>query len=93
MTAVHEQYTERIKQGQEAVQDAFDSWARTMQDAVGKLPVPDPAQAVDQFYAVTTRLLEIQRDFTKSLVDTATSFADTVRTETRKAADPAPPTA
>jgi hypothetical protein len=82
-------YTETIKQGQEAVQDAVDSWARTVQDAFGKLPVTDPAEAVDQFYAVTSRLLEVQRDFTKSLVGAATSFADTVRTETRKAADSA----
>jgi hypothetical protein len=88
MTAVQERYTETIKQGQEAVQGAVDSWARTVQDAIGQLPVTDPAQAVDQFYAVTARLLEIQRDFAKSLVDTATSLTDTVRTETRKAADP-----
>jgi hypothetical protein len=85
-------YTETIKQGQEAVQDAVDSWARTVQDAFGKLPVTDPAEAVDQFYSVTGRLLDIQRDFTKSLVGAVTSFADTLRTETRKAADSAQPT-
>lgn len=92
MTAVQDQYTESLKQGQEAVQGAVDSWARTVQDAFGKLPVTDPAQAVDQFYSVTARLLEIQRDFTKSLVGAVTSFADTVRTETRKTADSAQPT-
>jgi hypothetical protein len=92
VAAVQGQYTESIKQGQEAAQSAIDSLAQTVQDALGKLPVTDPAEAVDQFYAVTARLLEIQRDITMSLVGAATSCTDTVRTETRKAAEPAQPT-
>ena len=86
MTAVREQYTESIKQGQEAVRGAVDGWTRTVQDALGKLPVTEPAEAVDQFYAVTARLLEVQRDFAQRLVGVATSFTDTVRSEAGKAA-------
>jgi hypothetical protein len=93
MTSVQEKYTESLKQGQEAVFGAVDTWTRTVQDAVGKLPASDPAQAIDQFYAVTTRLLEVQRDLARSLVGATTSFADTVRAETQKIADSAKPAA
>lgn len=85
MTDVQEQYTETVKQGQEAAQGAVENWTRTVQDAFGKLPVTDPAQAIDQFYAVTARLLEIQRDFAKSLLGATTSFTDTVQAEAQKA--------
>ncbi len=94
MTSVQEQYTENLKQGQEAVLNAVDTWTRTVQDAWGRFPAtPDPNQAIDQFYAITVRLLEVQRDLAKGLVNTTTAFADTVKQEAQKAAEAARPDA
>jgi len=85
--SVQEQYTETIKQGQEAFAGAVDSWTRTVQDAWGRFPVADPFEAIDRFYATTGRLLDAQRDLVKGLVRTTTSLADSVRHEAQKAAD------
>jgi hypothetical protein len=85
--SVQEQYTETVKQGQQAFAGAVDSWIRTVQDVWGQFPVADPYETIDRFYATTGRLLEAQRDLAKGLVRTTTSFADSVRHETQTAAD------
>ena len=91
MTTLQDQYTETIKQGQETVAGAVEAWTRTVQDAWGQFPTTNPVEAIDGFYATTGRLLDVQRDLVKGLVHTASTFADTVRNEARKAADAAQP--
>jgi hypothetical protein len=94
MATVQEQYTETVKQGQEALADAVDTWTKAVQEAWGRLPgTPDPNEVIDQFYAITVQLLEVQRDLAKGLVRTTATFADTVKQEAQKAADAVKPNA
>jgi len=93
MTTVQEQYTEIVKQSQEAVLTAVEAWTKTVQDAFGQLPtasVPvDPNQVIDQVFDFAGKLLAAQRDFAKNLVHTSTSVAETLRQSATKAADTA----
>jgi hypothetical protein len=75
VTTIQEQYTEIVKQAQDATLAAFDIWTRTVQDAfaqVPTVPVPfDAHQVIDQVYDFAGTLLAAQRDVAKKLVDTA----------------------
>ena len=92
MTSVQEQYTEMVKQSQDAVQAAVEAWTKTVQDAFGNLPTTAPVKAdevIDQVFDFATKLLGAQRDFAKHLVATGTTAAETFRTsaaETTRAA-------
>jgi hypothetical protein len=87
MATAQEQYTEYVKQSQDAVQSAVDTWTKTVQDAFGQLPstLPttptsiDPEQVIDQVFDFAASLLGAQREFAKNLVHTSTSLAETVR--------------
>jgi hypothetical protein len=82
MTTAQEQYTEIVKQGQDAVQAALDTWTRTVQDAFGKLPTTPPVKAeevIDQVFDFAAKLLGAQRDFAKHLVATGTTAVETIR--------------
>jgi len=93
VTTIQEQYTEIVKQSQEAVLTAVEAWTKTVQDAFGQLPaasVPvDPEQVIDQVFDFAGKLLAAQRDFAKNLVHTSTSVAETLRQSATKAADTA----
>ena len=93
MTAIQEQYTEIVKQSQEAVLTAVETWTKTVQDAFGQLPaatVPvDPNQLIDQVYDFGANLLAAQRDFAKNLVHTSTSVAETLRQGATRTAEAA----
>jgi hypothetical protein len=88
---VQEQYTEFVKQSQEAVLTAVDAWTKTVQDALGQLPgVPakvDPEQVIDQVYDFAAKLLAAQRDFAKNLVQTSATVADTIKQGAARAAE------
>jgi hypothetical protein len=93
VTTVQEQYTEIIKQGQEAVLTAVDSWTKTVQDAYGQLPAValpvDPNHAIDQVFDFAAKLLATQRDLAKNLVHTSTSVAETLRQGVTRTAETA----
>ena len=92
MTTAQEQYTEIVKQGQEAVRTAVDTWTRTVQDTVTNLPTTAPVdadQVIDQFFDFADKLLDAQRDFAKHLVATTAGAADTFRQATVKATEQA----
>lgn len=92
MPTAQEQYTEIVKQSQDAVQTAVDSWSRTVQDAFGQLPTAapvDPNQVIDQVFDFAGTLLGAQRDFAKHLVSTSAAAADTIRQTTVKATEAA----
>jgi len=92
MATAQEQYTEVVKQSQDAVLTAVDTWTRTVQDAFGQLPTAapvDPNQVIDQVFDFAGKLLGAQRDFAKHLVSTSTAAADTIRQGTVKATEAA----
>jgi hypothetical protein len=90
---MQEQYTEIVKQAQDAAVAAFDAWTKTVQDAFGQapaLPVPvDANQVIDQVFDFAGKLLTAQRDLAKTLVRTSTSVAETLRDGAAHAAEAA----
>jgi len=91
VTTIQQQYTEIVKQSQEAVLTAVDTWTKTVQDAFGQLPAAalpvDPDQVIDQVYDFTANLLSAQRDFAKNLVHTSTSVVETFRQGANRTAE------
>jgi acetyl-CoA carboxylase carboxyltransferase component len=77
MTSLQEQYIQAMKQSQEAVLSAVDSWAKTVQQSFGQAPTAavgsvDPYQIIDEVFTFAEKLLETQRQFAKSLVAAST---------------------
>ncbi len=90
-----DQYRELVQQSQQAIQSAVDTWTKTVQDTVTALPSNptqvDPGQVVDQVFDFAERMLEMQRDFTKNLLQNSASIAQSVaRQSGQAAADSAP---
>jgi hypothetical protein len=82
MTNAQEQYTELVKQSQDAVRTAVDTWTRTVQDTFAQLPTTAPVNAdevIDQVFDFAGKLLGAQREFAKHLVATSTAAAEKVR--------------
>lgn len=84
MTAPQEQfrqYQQVLQQTQEAALAAVDSWTKVVQDSVGQLPATpgqvDPTQVVDQVFDFAEKMLDMQRDFTKRLLENSSSIAQT----------------
>jgi hypothetical protein len=82
MPTAQEQYAEIVKQGQDAVLAAVDTWTRRVQDAFAQLPTAPPVkpeQIVDQVFDFAGKVLGAQRDFAKHLIATSTAAADNLR--------------
>ena len=92
MTNPAEQYSALAQQGQEAVRSAIDSWTRALKDAAAKFPtVPaayDADKVIDQVFDFAEKLLEVQRDFAKTLIKSSVSAAEAVTEATPE--QPAP---
>lgn len=76
------QYQQVLQQTQEAALAAVDSWTKVVQDSVGQLPTAptaqvDPTQVVDQVFDFAEKMLDMQRDFTKRLLESSASIAQT----------------
>jgi hypothetical protein len=75
-TNVTDQYTELVQQSQEAARTAVDYWSKTVQQAVAQLPANaapfaapyDVDTLIDQYFDFVGKVLEVQRDFAKSLI-------------------------
>jgi hypothetical protein len=73
MTALPEQYLESVRQSQEAVRNAIDSWTRSVQQMFGQ-PTSisagsvDANQIIDQVFDFAEQMLKMQRQFAKTLV-------------------------
>ena len=93
MTTIQEQYTDIVKQAQEAVLTAVEAWTKTVQDAAGQLPVVpvpvDPNQVIDQAFDFAGTLLAAQRELAKNLVHTTTAVAETLKAGANRAAEAA----
>jgi hypothetical protein len=82
MTTIQEQYSELIKQGQDASRVAIETWTQTFQQAAGQLSgsgLIRPDQVIDQVFDFAGQILNAQRDFAKQLVATSTAAAAKVR--------------
>ncbi|GAA4981499.1 hypothetical protein [Kineococcus glutinatus] len=79
-TTLQEQYLQVVQQGQDAVLDAVSSWNKTVQDAAGTWPTwpvqVDPAQVVDQVFEFTHKLITLQHQFAKGLVERSSSLTE-----------------
>lgn len=92
MTSPQDKYADAMRTGQEAVVEAFESWTRSAQSALQNVPgvsqsqVP-PQQVIDQVFDFAGKLLEVQRDFAKSLAVSAASAAESARQQSESVAD------
>ncbi|HEY1671140.1 MAG TPA: hypothetical protein VGG50_00390 [Streptosporangiaceae bacterium] len=89
MTTIQEQYSELIKQGQDASRVALETWTQTFQQAAGQLSgsgLIRPDQVIDQVFDFAGQILNAQRDFAKQLVATGTAMAEKARDGVSQAA-------
>jgi hypothetical protein len=95
MSTPQDQYRDLVQQSQQAIQNAVDTWTKTVQDTVTALPSNptqvDPGQVVDQVFDFAERMLEMQRDFTKNLLQNSAAIAQSVARQTGQAAQSAQP--
>jgi hypothetical protein len=99
MSSPQEQYAEAIRSGQEAVATAFESWTKSAQNAFGAAPGRTTGsmgtdQVIDQVFDFAARMLEVQREFAKSLAATAAAAAaarDDAASAATQPTDEAPP--
>ena len=89
MTTIQEQYSELIKQGQDASRAALETWTQTFQQAAGQLSgsgLIRPEQVIDQVFDFAGQILNAQRDLAKQLVATGTAMAEKARDGVSQAA-------
>jgi hypothetical protein len=89
MTTIQEQYSELIKQSQDASRAAIETWTQTFQQAAGQLSgsgLISPNQVIDQVFDFAGQVLNAQRDFAKQLVATSTAMAEKARDGVSQAA-------
>lgn len=84
MSSPQEQYVEALRTSQEAVVQAMESWTKSAQSAFGQAggsPAAglEPNQVIDQVFDFAERMLEVQREFSKTLAASAASAAEAAR--------------
>ncbi len=95
MTQPQDQYRELVQQSQEAFQNAVETWTKTVQDTMSSAGVPaspaqvDPQQVVDQVFEFAERMLAMQRDFTRNLIQSSTALQQSVSQQGGQAGSPA----
>jgi hypothetical protein len=78
MTTIQEQYSELIKQGQDASRVAIETWTQTFQQAAGQLSgsgLIRPDQVIDQVFDFAGQILNAQRDFAGQILNAQRDFA------------------
>jgi hypothetical protein len=96
-TNLTDQYTEMVRQSQDAVRAAVDNWTKTVQQAMGQLPATaapfaapyDINTVVDQVFDMAEKVLEAQRDFAKNLIATSTAAGEAFAARATEAAEAA----
>jgi hypothetical protein len=91
-TATQDQFLGLVRDGQEAVVKAVQTWAESFTSVApsnGDLPFADlyrqPAEAVDQAFEFSEKLLAAQRDFTKKVWAAAQPVWDVAEEQAEKA--------
>lgn len=80
MSTPQDQYKQAVQQTQDAFQSAVDSWTKTVQQGFSSVPTApnqvDPRQVVDQVFDFAEKMLEMQRDLTKNLLQSSQSLSE-----------------
>lgn len=85
MSTPNDRFNEIARQGQDALAGAVRTWADSVQRLTGQWSerqAPDVSAVVDNVFDFAERLLQTQRDFTKTLLQASTSSAGSVTTAT-----------
>ena len=98
--SLQDQYTDTLRQSQEAWSGAIETWTNGVQKAFGSSPVApfggsvfgstpftitDPAATVDQLFDFAEKVLEVQREFVKNLTSATVSVGQAVRHQAESA--------
>ena len=98
--SLQDQYTDTLRQSQEAWSGAIETWTNGVQKAFGSSPVPpfggslfgsapftltDPTATVDQLFDFAEKVLEVQREFVKNLTSATVSVGQAVRYQAESA--------
>jgi acetyl-CoA carboxylase carboxyltransferase component len=81
MASLQDQYLEAMRQSQEGVLKAFESWTKSVQQTFGQTstsaigPV-DANQIIDEVFQFAEKMLETQRQFAKSLIAASESAVE-----------------
>jgi len=82
MATPQDPYADVVKQSQDAMRAAFDTWAQSVQQVFGQFsgaaPV-GPEQVIDQVFDFAIKMLNAQRDFAKQLAASSRTTAESVR--------------
>jgi hypothetical protein len=69
MASPQDEYLQTVRQSQEAVRNALESWTRAMQQTFGQQTGSvDANEIVDQVFDFAKQMLDTQRQFAKGLV-------------------------
>jgi hypothetical protein len=86
MTSIQEPFADAMRQSQQAMLTAFDSWTKMVEQMFGQAtegtPTPgsvDPSQIVDQVFDFAGQLLESQRQFAKTLMASSAEALEAAR--------------
>jgi ElaB/YqjD/DUF883 family membrane-anchored ribosome-binding protein len=81
--SVQEQYTNTLRQTQEAWVGALESYTTSIQKAFGQPVNPfvfvDPAEAIDQVFDFWEKTLEVERELTKTIARATITVGQAVR--------------
>ena len=98
--SLQDQYTDSLRQSQEAWSGAIETWTNGVQKAFGSSPVApfggsvfgstpftftDPSTTVDQLFDFAEKVLEVQREFVKNLTSATVSVGQAVRHQAQSA--------
>ena len=98
--SLQDQYTDTLRQSQEAWSGAIETWTNGVQKAFGSssaapfggsmfgsapFTVTDPAATVDQLFDFAEKVLEVQREFVKNLTSATVSVGQAVRHQAESA--------
>lgn len=90
MSSPQEKYSEAIRQGQQAMSEAVESWTESAQKAMGSVPSVgevQPGQVIDQVFDFAEKMLQVQREFAKTMAATAASASESARQHSESVAD------
>jgi hypothetical protein len=83
--SVQDQYSENLRQAQEAWVKAAESWTSNVQNAFGQSSADNPFGAVDanafidQYFDVAQKTLDAQREVAKNMAAAAQSMNESLR--------------
>jgi len=82
VASAQDDYLQTVRQSQEAIRNAVESWTRAMQQTFGQATSTteagsvDANEVVDQVFDFAGKVLEAQRQFAKGLMAASTSVVE-----------------